>query len=85
MNQYIPLQTMSNFKSEIRNTQFLSDDMYSEISESEYMVKVNINNFTNFELNRKILKIIIGGNVEIKYLGYNNYEPNKDDEEKEIK
>jgi len=76
---------MSNYKDEMNNIQFLNDDMYSDILESEYLLKINFNNFSHSELSKNILKVIIGGNVEIKFLGYTNNEPKKEDEEKEIK
>ena len=64
-----PLKTIRYYK----NDMSFDFDKYHEIKKSKYLLKIN---FLNKKiLKNKILKIILGGNVELKYLGCHSEDP----------
>ena len=64
-----PFQTIRYYENE---TSF-DIDKFHEIKKSKYLLKIDFLN--NKNLKNKILKIIIGGNVNLKYLGCNHEDP----------
>ena len=78
------LLTISDFKNEIskiiQNYNMHNYDNYNEIEKGKYLIiisfKNNISSNPNLDLNDKYLKIIIEGNINIKYLGFSITAPN---------
>jgi len=87
-NNEIILITLSEIKKKVSEIlkNFSSNDFdnYTDIGISKYLLKIDLSNISNETLKKERLKIIIGGNVNIKYLGYLPYEPNIDSKEIEI-
>ena len=87
-NNEIILITLSEIKKKVSEIlkNFSSNDFdnYTDIGISTYLLKIDLSNISNETLKKERLKIIIGGNVNIKYLGYLPYEPNIDSKEIEI-
>ena len=87
-NNEIILITLSEIKKKVSEIlkNFSSNDFdnYTDIGISKYLLKIDFTNVSNETLKNERLKIIIGGNVNLKYLGYLPYEPNIDSKEIEI-
>ena len=87
-NNEIILITLSEIKKKVSEIlkNFSSNDFdnYTDIGISTFLLKIDLSNISNETLKKERLKIIIGGNVNIKYLGYLPYEPNIDSKEIEI-
>ena len=79
-NNEIILITLSEIKKKVSEIlkNFSSNDFdnYTDIGISKYLLKIDLSNVSNETLKNERLKIIIGGNVNLKYLGYLPYEPN---------
>ena len=78
-NEY-SLKAIRSFKNEINqiinNYENFNYDVYEELEPSKYILKVDFSKINTFALFNKILKVIIKGNINIKYLGCHNIEPN---------
>ena len=87
-NSEIILITLSEIKKKVSEIlkNFSSNDFdnYTDIGISKYLLKIDFTNVSNETLKNERLKIIIGGNVNLKYLGYLPYEPNINSNEVKI-
>ena len=65
---------------------FSSNDFnnYTDIGISKYLLKIDLSNVSKETLKNEKLKVIISGNINLKYLGYLPYEPNIDSNEIKI-
>ena len=75
-NTTINLRTIGNLKNEFaRAFGQITYEVYNEIEKSKYLLSLDCLNISYLELQNKLFKIFIEGNIEIKYLGYLNYKP----------
>ena len=65
---------------------FSSNDFnnYTDTGISKYLLKIDLSNVSNETLKNEKLKVIISGNINLKYLGYLPYEPKIDSNEIKI-
>ena len=65
---------------------FSSNDFnnYTDIGKSKYLLKIDLSNVSNETLKNEKLKVIISGNINLRYLGYLPYEPKIDSNEIKI-
>ena len=74
------LNTISDIKNQIQlhlnDLSSFNFDNYKELKKSKYLLKINLSNLSKSDLQNKILKIVIEGNIDLKYLGCYSYEPN---------
>ena len=76
-NTTINLRTIGNLKNEFaRAFGQITYEVYNEIEKSKYLLSLDCLNISYLDLQNKLFKIFIEGNIEnIKYLGYLNYKP----------
>ena len=87
-NNEIIIITLSEIKKKVieilKNFSSNDFDNYTDIEISKYLLKIDLSNISDETLKKERLKVVIGGNANLKYLGYLPYEPNIDSNEIEI-
>ena len=87
-NNEIILISFNEIKNKISELlkNFSSNDFnnYNDIEISKYLLKIDLSNVSNETLKNERLKVIISGNINLKYLGYLPKEPSIDSNEIKI-
>ena len=83
------LNTISDIKNQIQlqlnDLSSFNFDNYKELKKAKYLLKINLSNLSKLDLQDKILKIVIEGNIDLKYLGSYSYEPDINNTKQKIK